>query len=92
MQGVIDSEYVHRYQRCRVSFTVYVMNATSDCSAAYSKAIKESVQIMDPDEEYITIASAEEQMSMTEAARKKEIDETRARMKGECQSICRLVV
>lgn len=47
-----------------------------------SKAIKESVQIMDPDEEYITIASAEEQMSMTEAARKKEIDEARAKMKG----------
>ncbi|KAJ3554788.1 hypothetical protein NM688_g2932 [Phlebia brevispora] len=47
------------------------------------KAIKESVQIMDPDEEYITIASAEEQMSMTEAARKKEIDEARTKMKGE---------
>lgn len=41
---------------------------------------------MDPDEEYITIASAEEQMSMTEAARKKEIDESRAKMKGECVS------
>ncbi|KAF7791278.1 hypothetical protein EIP86_002292 [Pleurotus ostreatoroseus] len=37
---------------------------------------------MDPDEEYITIASAEEQMSMTEAARKKEIDEARAKMKA----------
>lgn len=47
-----------------------------------SKAIKESVQIMDPDEEYITIASAEEQMSLTEAARKKELDEARSKMKG----------
>ena len=40
------------------------------------------MQIMDPDEEYITIASAEEQMSLTEAARKKELDEARSKMKG----------
>ena len=48
----------------------------------YSKAITESVQIMDPDEEYITIASAEEQMSLTASARKKDIDDARGKMKG----------
>ena len=47
-----------------------------------SKALRESVQIMDPDEEYITIASAEEQMSATAAARKKELDAARSNMKG----------
>ena len=37
---------------------------------------------MDPDEEYITIASAEEQMSQTAVARKKELDTARSKMKG----------
>ena len=54
----------------------------SEMLSCCSKAIKESVQIMDPDEEYITIASAEEQMSLTAAARKKEADEARGKMKG----------
>lgn len=56
-----------------------------------SKAIKESVQIMDPDEEYITIASAEEQMSLTAAARKKELDEARSKMKGARASVSRTI-
>ncbi|PSS37429.1 hypothetical protein PHLCEN_2v733 [Hermanssonia centrifuga] len=37
---------------------------------------------MDPDEEYMTIASAEEQMSITETARKKDVDGARMKLKA----------
>ena len=46
------------------------------------QAIRDMIPIIDPDEDYMTIASAEELMSSTEVARKKELEETHAKLKG----------
>ena len=37
---------------------------------------------MDPEEDYMTIAAAEAKISSSEAARKKELEEAHAKMKG----------
>lgn len=42
------------------------------------------VPIIDPDEDYMTIASAEERMSQTEVVRKKELDEAQTNLRGTC--------
>lgn len=44
--------------------------------------------IMDPDEDYMTIVAAEEQISSAEARRKKELEEAHANLKGPL-SMCR---
>ena len=41
-------------------------------------AIKETVPIMDPEEDYMTIAEAEELMAKTEGVRKKELDDAQS--------------
>jgi len=38
--------------------------------------------IMDPDEDYMTIVAAEERIGTSEAARKKELEEAHANLKG----------
>ena len=48
-----------------------------------SKAIREMIPIIDPEEDYLTIAAAEEQMSLTEEERRKEIGEAQSRVR--CQ-------
>lgn len=50
-----------------------------------SKAIREMIPIIDPEEDYLTIAAAEEQMSLTEEERRKEIGEAQSRVR--CQSL-----
>lgn len=55
-------------------------------SILISKAIRDTIPIIDPEEDYLTIAAAEEQMAITEAARKKELDEAQAKMRGICYS------
>lgn len=49
------------------------------------KAIREMIPIIDPEEDYLTIAAAEEQMSITEEERRKEIGEAQSRVR--CQSL-----
>ncbi|KZT11533.1 uncharacterized protein LAESUDRAFT_641978 [Laetiporus sulphureus 93-53] len=46
------------------------------------KAIKDMIPIIDPEEDYLTIAAAEEQMSITEEARRKESEETQSRVRA----------
>ncbi|KAJ3492329.1 hypothetical protein NLI96_g2 [Meripilus lineatus] len=47
------------------------------------KAIRDTViPIIDPDEDYLTIAAAEEQMAVTEVTRKKELEEAQAKMRA----------
>ena len=46
------------------------------------------IPIIDPEEDYLTIAAAEEQMAVTEAARKKELDETQSKMRGMYPTLC----
>ncbi|KAL4251625.1 Kinetochore protein Spc24 [Abortiporus biennis] len=46
------------------------------------KAIRDMIPIIDPEEDYLTIAAAEEQMSLTEAARKRELDEAQAKLRS----------
>lgn len=41
------------------------------------------IPIIDPEEDYLTIASAEEQMTITEHARQKELHEAHSKMRGE---------
>ena len=55
--------------------------------SACRKAIKEMIPIIDPEEDYLTIAAAEEQMSITEEERRKEIGEAQSRVR--CQSSLR---
>ena len=38
--------------------------------------------MMDPEEDYMTIAAAEAKISSSEAARKKELEEAHAKLKG----------
>ncbi|EMD38596.1 hypothetical protein CERSUDRAFT_105186 [Gelatoporia subvermispora B] len=45
------------------------------------KAIREMITIIDPEEDYLTIAAAEEQMNLTEEARRKELEETHSKMR-----------
>ena len=46
------------------------------------KTLREGAAIIDPEEDYMTIAAAEEQMSLTEAARRKEIDQAKTKLRG----------
>ncbi|KAI0080559.1 hypothetical protein K474DRAFT_1657704 [Panus rudis PR-1116 ss-1] len=45
-------------------------------------AIKEMIPIIDPEEDYLTIAAAEEQMAITEAARKKELEDAHNKLRA----------
>jgi kinetochore protein Spc24 len=38
--------------------------------------------VMDPDEDYMTIAAAENKITSSEAARKKELEEAHTKLKG----------
>lgn len=46
------------------------------------KTLREGAAIIDPEEDYMTIAAAEEQMSLTEAARKKDVDQAKTKLRG----------
>ncbi|THH33916.1 hypothetical protein EUX98_g343 [Antrodiella citrinella] len=46
------------------------------------QAIRDMVPILDPEEDYLTIAAAEERMSTTEALRKKELEETHMKLRA----------
>ncbi|KAH9934944.1 uncharacterized protein B0H18DRAFT_979087 [Fomitopsis serialis] len=46
------------------------------------KAIRDMIPIIDPEEDYLTIAAAEEQMSITEEGRRKEIEEAQSRVRS----------
>lgn len=52
--------------------------------------MREGAAIIDPEEDYMTIAAAEEQMSLTEAARKKETDQTKLKLRGATFATLRL--
>ncbi|KAI0374684.1 hypothetical protein BV20DRAFT_384737 [Pilatotrama ljubarskyi] len=45
------------------------------------KAIREMVPIIDPEDDYLTIAAAEEQMAMTHDARQKDLHDAHAKIK-----------
>ena len=62
--------------------------ATTKSKLSTSKAIRDMIPIIDPEEDYLTIAAAEEQMAVTEAARKKELDETQSKMRGMYPTLC----
>jgi hypothetical protein len=46
------------------------------------KLIRDMAHMMDPDEDYITIATTEQQTAATKANRKKELEEAHAHLKG----------
>ncbi|KAG5651778.1 hypothetical protein H0H81_007417 [Sphagnurus paluster] len=46
------------------------------------KAIRDMLPIIDPEEDYLTIVTAEEKIARTNAQRKKELEEAHANMKG----------
>ena len=50
----------------------------------FSKAIEEMIPIIDPEDDYLTIAAAEEQMALTHGARQKELGEAHAKLRREC--------
>ncbi|GJE86885.1 Spc24 domain-containing protein [Phanerochaete sordida] len=45
------------------------------------KTMREGAAIIDPEEDYMTIAAAEEQMSLTETSRKKDIDQAKGKLR-----------
>ncbi|KDR81818.1 hypothetical protein GALMADRAFT_114540 [Galerina marginata CBS 339.88] len=47
-----------------------------------TKLIRDMLPIMDPDEDYLTIVAAEEQISASEAKRRKELEEAHANLKA----------
>lgn len=48
----------------------------------YSKAIRDMRPIIDPEEDYLTIVAAEESIAVSEAKRKKQLEEAHANLKG----------
>ncbi|EED81061.1 predicted protein [Postia placenta Mad-698-R] len=46
------------------------------------KAIRDMIPIIDPEEDYLTIAAAEEQMSITEQERKREFEEAQLKLRS----------
>lgn len=48
----------------------------------HSKAIRDMLPIIDPEEDYLTIVAAEEKIASTEAKRKKELEEAYTNLKG----------
>lgn len=58
-----------------------------------SKLMKDMAPMLDPDEDYITIAETEQQTAATKAQRKKELEDMHAHLKGKItlrlpQSVC----
>lgn len=50
------------------------------------KAIRDMHPIIDPEEDYLTIVTAEQTFAASEAKRKKELEEAHAKLKGSCIS------
>lgn len=48
----------------------------------HSKTIRDMDPLIDPSDDYMTIAAAEERMDATQAARKKELEEAHAKLRG----------
>ena len=44
--------------------------------------MRDMAPIIDPEEDYLTILAAEEQMAITEARRKKDVEDTQLKLKG----------
>jgi kinetochore protein Spc24 len=44
--------------------------------------MRDMTPIIDPEEDYLTILAAEEQIATTEARRKKELEDTQLKLKG----------
>lgn len=63
-------------------YVVYPAHCVTFLIVYNSNAIKETIPIMDPEEDYMTIAEAEELMAKTEATRKKELDDAHAKLRG----------
>lgn len=58
-----------------------------------SKAIRDMLPIIDPEEDYLTIVAAEEKIAVTEAKRKKELEEAHSNLKGKrCALLVQLVI
>jgi kinetochore protein Spc24 len=57
---------------------------SSDC---FSKAIRDMLPIIDPEEDYLTIVAAEEKIAAAEAKRKKELEEAYTNLKGQLHSV-----
>ena len=53
-----------------------------DCNFFVRKLIRDMAPMMDPEEDYITIAATEQQTSATKANRKKELEEAHSNLKG----------
>ena len=49
----------------------------------HRKAIRDMIPIIDPEDDYLTIAAAEEQMAMTQDGRQKELQEAHVKLKRE---------
>ncbi len=52
------------------------------------KAIREMVPIIDPEDDYLTIAAAEERMAITHETRQRELHEAHVKLKREWSVIC----
>lgn len=50
--------------------------------SAFRKLIRDMAPMLDPEEDYITIAATEQQTSATKAKRKKDLEEAHANLKG----------
>lgn len=84
-------QYVNRCTRHDVR-TGHFLRTFARFDDSESKAIRDMVPIIDPEEDYLTIAAAEEQMAITEAARKKELGEAQANMRGTCYMASPLLI
>ena len=65
---------------CDNTHALYLYHTTY--MLTYSKTMREGAAIIDPEEDYMTIAAAEETMSHTEAARRKDLDQAKSKLKG----------
>lgn len=54
---------------------------------ACRKTLREGAAIIDPEEDYMTIAAAEEQMSLTEAARRRDVEQAKTKLRGHLRAL-----
>ena len=72
-------EALAQAQDCRAAASVPGASRTIH---AVLQLVLEGAALIDPEEDYMTIAAAEEQMSLTESARKRDVDGAKAKLRG----------
>lgn len=79
---ISPTRYVYQHTRHNVCHPP-TQNICKCLLNVHRKAIRDMTPLIDPEDDYLTIVAAEEQMSVTEEERKKEIDQLQSKARSE---------